>query len=130
MEHAPQCRFDPARFPLAANRMGPFGSQNTFLTAEVLKDYFLFPHVGRMDDIWAGYYVQAKGYQVVYNRPSVYQARNAHDLLRDMQQEYIGYENNLRLVQDLTHAPESILAYLPGRAAWAFELYRRHFDGA
>jgi len=128
IEHAPVCRFDPARFPMAANRMGPFDSQNTFLTADLLKHYFMLPHVGRMDDIWAGYYVQAKGYQVVYNRPSVYQARNEHDLLVDMRNEYIGYENNLTLVEDLAAAPESFLTHLPARTARAFELYRRHFE--
>jgi hypothetical protein len=26
--------------------------------------------------------------------------------------------------------PESILAYVPGRTAWAFQLYRRHFGPA
>jgi len=130
MEHAPECRFDPARFPMAANKMGPFDTQNTFLKAEILKDYFVFPHVGRMDDIWAAYYVQAKGYKVAYNKPSVYQARNEHDLVRDMRQEYIGYENNLKLVQDLARSPESILAHLPARTAQAFSLYRRHFHDA
>jgi glycosyltransferase involved in cell wall biosynthesis len=130
MEHAPECRFDPDRFPMAASRMGPFDSQNTFLSAEILKDYFVFPHVGRMDDVWAAYYVQAKGYQVVYQKPSVYQARNAHDLVRDMKEEYLGYENNLRLVEDLARDPESILAYLPRQAVRAFALYRRHFDRA
>ena len=129
LEHAPECRFDPDLFPMAASRMGPFDSQNTFLRADLLKDYFMFPHVGRMDDIWAAYYLQAKGCQVVYNRPSVYQARNEHDLLADMRQEYVGYENNLKLVEDLSRDPESILAYLPGRAAWALALYRRHFGG-
>jgi hypothetical protein len=128
MEHAPKCRFDPARFPMAANKMGPFDSQNTFLRREVLQDYFLFPHLGRMDDIWAGYYVQAKGFKVVYGKPSVYQDRNAHDLIRDMREEYVGYENNLRLVEDAGRDPESLLAYVPCRAARAFELYRRHFD--
>jgi hypothetical protein len=127
LEHAPHCHFDPAPFPMASNRIGPFGSQNTFLRREVLPDYFVFPHVGRMDDIWPGYYVQAKGFQVVYNQPSVYQDRNVHDLICDMRGEYIGYENNLRLVEDLGRNPESILAYVPGRTAWAFELYRRHF---
>jgi hypothetical protein len=83
-----------------------------------------------MDDIWAAYYVQAKGYKVAYNRPSVYQARNEHDLVRDMRQEYIGYENNLKLVQELARDPESILAHLPVRTAQAFSLYRRHFHDA
>jgi hypothetical protein len=130
MEHAPECEFDPGRFPLAANKMGPFNSQNTFLSGRCLQDYFLFPHVGRMDDIWAAYYLQAKGYGVVYNQASVYQERNVHDLIRDMRQEYLGYENNLRLVSDLARDAQSILAYLPGQSAWADQLYRRHFSDA
>lgn len=127
MEHAPECNFDPALFPIAANKMGPFDSQNTFLRGALLKDYFLFPHVGRMDDIWAAYYLQAKGATVVYHKPSVYQKRNVHDLVRDMRQEYIGYENNLHMVQALPGNPESILNYLPDRSKLAFELYQKHF---
>jgi hypothetical protein len=130
MEHAPECDFDPAAFPIASNKMAPFNSQNTFLSGKMLKDYFLFPHVGRMDDIWAAYYVQAKGYKVVYQKASVYQKRNVHDLIRDMRQEYLGYENNLQLVEQLARDPESILQYLPGRSAWAFKLYRKHFNHA
>jgi hypothetical protein len=128
MEHAPQCKFDDACFPLAANRLAPFNSQNTFLSGRCLEDYFLFPHIGRMDDIWAAYYLQAMGYSVVFNRASVFQERNPHDLVRDMRQEYLGYEHNLSLVQDLARDCQSILAYLPGRAVWALELYRRHFS--
>jgi hypothetical protein len=130
MEHAPECKFDPAVFPMASNKLSPFNSQNTFLRGALLKDYFLFPHVGRMDDIWAAYYVQAKGFRVVYDKASVYQQRNIHDLVRDMKQEYIGYENNLQIVEGLAREPESILNYLPGRSVWAFELYRRHFQHA
>jgi len=130
IEHAPECRFEAGQFPMAANRMGPFNSQNTFITRDVLGHYFLFPHVGRMDDIWGSYYVQALGFSVVYNRATVYQERNAHDLVRDMRQEYLGYENNLKLVEDLARDPGRLLAYLPGRSAWAFHLYQRHFDDA
>ncbi|WP_192360417.1 hypothetical protein [Mesorhizobium mediterraneum] len=128
MEHAPECTFDPERLPMAANKMSPFNSQNTFLSGAYLKDYFLFPHVGRMDDIWASFYVQAKGCRVIYGKASVYQQRNEHDLLSDMRQEYLGYENNLKIVNDLARDPASILAHLPGRSAWAFQLYRRHFN--
>lgn len=130
MEHAPECSFDPRVFPLASNKPAPFNSQNTFLAAKVLPHYFLFPHIGRMDDIWAAYYVQALGFKVVFNRASVYQERNVHDLTRDMRQEYIGYEYNLNLVTGLSRDPRSILSYLPGRSAWAFELYQRHFSHA
>jgi hypothetical protein len=127
LEHAPECHFDPAPFPMASNRMGPFDSQNTFVTGKMLKDYMVFPHVGRMDDIWPGYYAQAKGWKVVYNRASVFQQRNPHDLVHDMRNEYLGYENNLKLVQALTRDAESITSFLPGKTVWAFQLYRKHF---
>jgi len=127
MEHAPDCRFDDKYFPMASNRMSPFNSQNTFITRAVLKHYFLFPHIGRMDDIWAGYYVQAKGYKVAYGAASVSQERNVHDLVIDMRQEYLGYENNLKLVSDLQVDPERINWYLPAESARGFHLYRKHF---
>jgi len=127
MEHRPECKFDPSCFPIAANRMGPFNSQNTFIAGKWLKDYFLFPHTGRMDDIWASYYLQALGAKVVWAKASVYQARNIHDPIRDMKAEYIGYENNLELVEKIARDPEAIIRYLPGRSADAFRLYRKHF---
>lgn len=130
MEHAPECKFDETSFPIAANKLSPFNSQNTFLTGKVLKDYFLFPHTGRMDDIWAAYYVQAKGCKVLYAKASVYQERNIHDLTKDMKAEYMGYENNLNIVNDLAKDSELILKYLPERSQEAFKLYRRHFKNA
>ena len=128
MEHAPTCEFDDACFPFAANKMGPFNSQNTFLAASVLRDYFMFPHVGRMDDIWGSFYAQAVGHKVVWNKASVHQIRNVHDPVQDMKQEYVGYEKNLNLVQDMANDAGAIRAYLPDRALLAFDLYRRHFD--
>lgn len=125
---APECTFDPAPFPFASNKIAPFDSQNTFIRAEVLADYCMFPHVGRMDDIWPSYYAQARGFKVVYNKASVYQERNVQDLIQNMRNEYIGYENNLKLIHDLGRDPESIFAYVPGRTVWAFQLYRRHFS--
>jgi hypothetical protein len=88
------------------------------------------PFVGRMDDIWAACYIQAKGCKVVFVKASVYQDRNIHGFVRDMKQEYLGYENNLSLVEDLARDPESVAAYSPGRALWTFELYERHFTNA
>jgi hypothetical protein len=112
---------------MASNRMSPFGSQNAFILGKMLGDYMMFPHVGRMDDIWPSYYAQAKGWKVVYNRASVYQQRNAHDLIRDLRGEYIGYENNLHLVQSLAQDADSITGFLPEATALAFHLYRKHF---
>ncbi len=127
MEHAPECKFDNGKFPMAANKPAPFNSQNTFLKRSVIKDYFVIPHVGRMDDIWASYYVQAKGHTVVFAQASVEQKRNDHDLIRDMTLEYLGYENNLKLIQDLSCDAESIRYYLPGVASRAWDAYQRHF---
>lgn len=128
MEHDPCCEFDPDTFPLSSNKPSPFNSQNTFLGRDILQDYFLIPYVGRMDDIWASYYVQSKNYKVIYGRPSVVQKRNVHDAVIDMKAEYAGYENNLNLIKDVAHDPESIKKYLPGRAIHAWDCYRRHFS--
>ncbi len=127
MEHAPDCTFAPEFFPMASNALSPCDSQNTFLSGEVLKHYFLYPHVGRMDDIWASFYVQARGFQAVYNRASVYQPHKERDLLRELRQEYVGYENNLVLAQALRQDPEDMVKFLPERSALAWQLYRRHF---
>jgi hypothetical protein len=130
MEHAPQCTFDTACFPMATNTLSPFNSQNTFLSRNVLKDYFLYPGIGRMDDIWASYHVEANGFKVVYGKASVYQDRNVHDLVRDMKQEYLGYENNLAIAEKLKTDAKALQAYLPDRAVLAFDLYQRHFHNA
>jgi len=127
MEHAPDCTFDDNYFPISSNKLAPFNSQNTFISGKWLKDYFLFPHIGRMDDIWAAYYVQAKGCHVVFSKASVFQARNPHDLVRDMKAEYLGYENNLKIVEELPKDPDKIFNFLPGRAIYAFKCYQRHF---
>jgi len=129
MIYAPDCKFDPKYFPLAASKLAPFNSQNTFMKAEVLSDYFLFPHAGRMDDIWAAYYVQARGKRVVFNKASVFQARNVHNLVKDMKNEYLGYENNLEVVTSLPGDPENLMKFLPERSVEAFRLYRKHFHG-
>lgn len=127
LEHAPNCYFQDAYFPMASNAMSPFNSQNTFLSGRILKDYFLFPGIGRMDDIWASYYIQSLGARVVYGEASVYQKRNEHNLITDMKNEYLGYEHNLELVEAVSLNPESIFRFLPEGSKRLFELYRKHF---
>ena len=56
----------------------------------MLPYYAVLPFVGRMDDIWGGYLLQARFPDcVVYGPPTVYQARNEHDLVRDLEGEMI-----------------------------------------
>ncbi|OIO08576.1 MAG: hypothetical protein AUJ52_07875 [Elusimicrobia bacterium CG1_02_63_36] len=127
MEHRPDCSFDRKGFPFAADAWAPFDSQNTLLSRESLKDYFLFPFVGRMDDIWGAYFYQARGHAVVFNRASVRQDRNEHDLTRDLMLEVLGYEKNLALLEALGVDAERIYDFIPPESAKAFDLYRKHF---
>lgn len=124
LEHKPMCIFQDSDFPFTSNKPSPFNSQNTILSREVAQDYFLFPHIGRMDDIWASYYVQALGFRVVYNRASVFQDRNEHNLIEDLKKEYLGYENNLNLVRSLAEKPNNIENFLPRRSLDAWRVYR------
>ncbi len=128
MEHAPDCTFEDKFFPFASSSWAPFNSQNTVLTNEALRHYFMFPGVGRMDDIWASYYLQSLGYRVVFTKASVEQKRNLHDLTKDFIGEISGYTHNLRLIEDLHSDPENIQNYLPGESWTAFRLYRDLVD--
>ena len=127
MEHHPNCKFKDKYFPLASNKVSPFNSQNTFISKKVLPHYFLFPHIGRMDDIWASFYVLSMGFKVVYNKASVFQKRNEHDLTKDMLKEFIGYENNLNLIRDLKKNIHNINSYIPEKSRLAFLRYQTHF---
>ena len=109
--------------PYSSNKVSPFNSQNTILNNEVISNYFLFPFVGRMDDIWGSFYVQSLGYKVVYDKSTVYQDRNQHSYYKDFQGEIIGYKNNLDLITDLKKNPHSIRNFLPERSFLAFKEY-------
>lgn len=104
------------------DKKAPFNSQNTFLSSSVFPEYFLFPHIGRMDDIWAAYYVQEVfGPCVAFRSPSVFQKRNDHNVVKDMEAELIGYHHSVDVVRD------GVLQYLPDRAIKAFEEYKTCF---
>jgi len=113
LEHKPMCFFDNKYFPLATNAFSPFNSQNTFFTKEALKKYMVIPFIGRMDDIWGGYYLESLGFNVVYNKASVFQDRNIQNLTKNMVNEYIGYEKTLELLEELKKNSENIYNLLP-----------------
>ena len=121
----PECKFEKKYFPFFSKKISIFNSQNTLIKRKVFKDYFLFPHVGRMDDIWASIYVTSKKHKVVYEEPTVYQDRNVHNLIKDFKAEYIGYTNTLNLVNDLKKDPEKIINYLPTKSAKAFSEWKK-----
>jgi hypothetical protein len=125
MEHMPDCVFDDSPFPFTSNAVSPFNSQNTFLSREVMPHYFMFPEVGRMDDIWASYYVQSLGFRVVYSKASVHQFRNAHDLTVDFEREVLGYTQSYKLIDGLGRDSESIFSFLTPRSGMAFKTYKK-----
>lgn len=117
-----------SNFPFTCKHFSPFNSQNTFIARRAIKEYFMFPSIGRMDDIWASYYIQSKGYKVIYNKPTVYQERNNHNIIEDMENEIIGYKNTEKLLDSLIiHGPDSIKNFIPERSWEAFQCYQNYF---
>jgi len=111
--------------PFGSPDISPFNSQNTFLSREVLPYYAVLPHTGRMDDIWGSYIVQHYFPQsVVYNKASVYQARNPQDLITNLENEVIGYRNTLNLITDL----KNYYNYLPKAAQDFWDAYKKQFN--
>ena len=103
---------------VSSNKISPFNSQNTFIARDAIKDFFLMPGIGRMDDIWASFYLQAAGHRVVYGPPSVYSDRSLgnngrYSLVEDMKREYLGHEKSLELLEDLYKDINNIKKYLP-----------------
>jgi hypothetical protein len=118
----PSISFNPNMLPIASDVISPFNSQNTFLSRDIIPDYFLFPGIGRMDDIWAGFYVQAlHPNSVIYAKASVFQQRNPHDLTKDLEAELMGYKHNHEIVTDPV---KHISALLPLFAKEAFQVYK------
>jgi hypothetical protein len=103
-----------------SNALCPFNSQNTFLSHEALKYYYLLPHIGRMDDIWGSYILQEyMPNSVLYAPPSVVQKRNKHSIVQDLKDEMFGYEHTIELVNDLYYWSR----YLPEKTQEFVKLY-------
>jgi hypothetical protein len=105
--------------------ISPFNSQNTFLARDVIPYYSVFPHVGRMDDIWGGYVLQYYfPNSVIYNKASVFQDRNVQDLITNLEKEIMGYRKTSELIRSLPDwqsiVPKETLAY--------WDAYRRCFE--
>jgi len=111
--------------PYCSNQISPFNSQNTFLSREVIPYYSCIPHTERMNDIWGSYILQYYfPNSVVYNRSSVYQERNVHDLTVDLENEMIGYKHNLNLLNNL----DNFLLFLPEKTKLYWKYYRKYFN--
>lgn len=78
-----------------------FNSQNTAVLRELIPAWGMIPFCGRFDDIYASLIVQRimrdRDLHVHFGTPTVWQARNEHDLVKDLRGEIDGYENITRL---------------------------------
>ena len=111
--------------PFTTKQLTPFNSQNTFLHRSVLKYYTVFPHTGRMDDIWGGYVMQHYfPNSVIFTKPSVYQARNPQDLVKNLENEIIGYRGTLPLLENLHNYRD----LLPDKTVKYFDIYQKYFN--
>jgi hypothetical protein len=120
LANRPCVKFDDIK-PFTSNKLSPFNSQNTFLDRDIIPYYMVLPHVGRMDDIWGGYLLEKKfGSCVVYNKATVYQERNPQDLIKNLENEIIGYKNTLNLLKNKYKLDEKILEI--------YDTYKSYFN--
>ena len=124
----PKCKFINNHFPFYSNKISPFNSQNTFLDAKLLKNYFLFPDQGRMHDIWASYYLQyVKKINVIYSKPSVFQDRNLHNLSVDLKNELIGLKYSSAIINKMSQKQFKLNDFFSKKSIEAYKLYLKHF---
>jgi hypothetical protein len=110
--------------PFTTKQLTPFNSQNTFLHRSVLKYYSVFPYTGRMDDIWGGYVMQHHfPNSIIFTKASVYQERNPQDLIKNLENEIIGYRGTLPLLENINNYRE----LLPIKTVEYFDIYQKHF---
>ncbi|MBG0747790.1 MAG: DUF288 domain-containing protein, partial [Planktothrix agardhii KL2] len=97
--------FEPEKsLALAPGCYCPINTQNTIFYREAFPLLLLPVAVNsRVTDIWKGYIAQRllwdMGSQLVFLSPSVYQIRNAHNLLQDFQGEIDLYTKSHELVE-------------------------------
>lgn len=125
LEHKPMCFFDDKYFPLATNVFSPFNSQNTFFSREALKRYLVIPGIGRMDDIWASYYMESLGFKVIYNKATVFQDRNIQNLTKNLTMEFIGYEKTQEMLMDIKANSNNFSKYLPEESLNVINIYNK-----
>jgi hypothetical protein len=92
----------PELDPITSRKQMPFNSQNTILDRSIIPYYYLLPGLGRFDDIWASYMLQKELKDhlpfIVFDKPTVCQERNIHNIHKDLKAELYGYEHNLELI--------------------------------
>ena len=95
---------------LGQNSICPFNSQNTTWHKEAFPLLYLPSFCNfRMTDIWRSFIAQriawTCGWSVAFHESTVYQERNAHNLLKDFEDEIPGYLHNHQIYALLKNLP-------------------------
>lgn len=92
-------------FVVSPGTYSPFNSQNTAYIRDVAPLMFLYPHIGRYDDIWASYVAEkvmhSENMVVHYGKPYTYQERNQQNTIKNLKDEIYGMENTTELFRQL-----------------------------
>lgn len=102
----------------------PFNTQNTIFSRKALLKYMSIPFIGRMDDIWGAYYLQAlMPNSVAFGPATVNSVRNEHDITEDMKMEWVGNMHTLNMLEAMKVRPSMIRKFLPENARYALDVY-------
>lgn len=108
VETLPQSFRKDRRVGLMNGSWCPFNSQNTSWWADAFALLYLpSTCTFRMTDIWRSFITQRiawlNGWGVLFHEPTVWQARNEHNLMRDFKDEVPGYLNNTRICEEFAN---------------------------
>lgn len=129
-ESKPIVKFDNFD-PFCSNKIAPFNSQNTFIHRDCIPYYSMIhleeKYDSRMDDIWGSFLLQHfmadKMPFVAFSKPSVYQDRNDHNFITDMERELTGYRLNKRLLDKI----EDFEKIIPEESLLCIREYQKTF---
>ena len=109
---------------LSKKQRCPFNSQITTWFPDAWTFLYLPSYCSfRMTDIWRSFIAQSyllrNGYGISFHSPTVLQDRNAHNLMKDFEDEVPGYLNNEEIMQKLDNIPANIKTENFLRAAYS-----------
>lgn len=124
LTYKPMIKYSEIKKPYCSINISPFNSQNTFFAREAFPNYAVLPYIGRMEDIWGGYILQ-KYFpdSVIYNTATVFQDRNKQDLIKNLEDEILGYRRSLEFIKHL----KSYWKYLPEATNKFYKVYKTAF---
>lgn len=109
----------------------PVNTQNTMFNKEIAPAMCLPINVGRLDDIWMFYIGQRimreLDKSVLFTGPTVYQERNEHDFVKDLEQEMIGNKYTLDFLKWLDKTQVSGITVLEMYSSIVEQLDQLHF---